>query len=103
MLRAFLVAVGVLFVAGGLLTMRSFGALGWVPAGELLFGGVFLLFAIFGEARRYGAKKTANAGPWQATGERFTDPTSGKLMEVCDNPQTGQREYQEVNASPPAP
>jgi hypothetical protein len=34
---------------------------------------------------------------WQSTGERFVDPTSGRLMEVRYDPRTGERDYVEVN------
>ncbi len=96
MLRWFLIAVGVLLLAGGIATLHVLGSFGWPAAAQLLFGGAFLLIVIFAEARRYGAKKNQDAGPWEATGERFTDPTTGKLMEVRYNPQTGQREYHEA-------
>lgn len=94
MLRAFLIAIGVLLLAGGLVTLHLLGSFGWPAAAQLLFGGAFLLFVIFAEARRYSAKRSG--GPWEATGERFTDPTTGKLVEVRYNPQTGQREYRDA-------
>jgi len=48
--------------------------------------------------RRYRGRKNAGGAQWQATGERFTDPTSGKLIEVRFNPATGERAY--VEAAP---
>jgi hypothetical protein len=34
-------------------------------------------------------------GQWQPTGERFNDPTTGQVVEVYYNPQTGERDYRE--------
>ncbi|WP_156428165.1 hypothetical protein [Novosphingobium sp. FSW06-99] len=63
-----------------------------VGAGIVLAG---LLF----ENRRY--KRVLDTAPgtgWQATGERFVDPDSGKLVAVFFNPATGERRYVDADA-----
>jgi hypothetical protein len=42
--------------------------------------------------RRYRGHAT---GSFQATGEVFKDPTSGKMTRVYEDPSTGQRQYRE--------
>jgi uncharacterized membrane protein YqiK len=57
---------------------------------------IVIVFAIVGYFiwdRRYrGTSAGAAAKP---TGERFRDPTSGKMMRVYEDPATGKREYRE--------
>ncbi len=98
MLRALVALFGVLLLIGGFLTL-SRAPFAWPAAVELFFGGGLLLFAIAFEARRYRAK-TASSGRWETTGERFVDPTTGKLTEVRYNPQSGERKYVEINERP---
>lgn len=59
----------------------------------LVMGGVVVLGILF--ERRYRNNKQPLDGRWQATGERFTDPTTGKDVEVFYNPQSGERRYVE--------
>jgi hypothetical protein len=92
MLRIVLIAIGILLVIGGIVTMNASGY-GVGAAVQFFIGGGFLLFVLLVEARRYGANKKPTPGPWEATGERFIDPSTGKLTEVRYNPQTGDREY----------
>jgi hypothetical protein len=40
--------------------------------------------------RRYHGKSGSHL---QATGERFRDPATGKMMRVYEDPRTGAREY----------
>lgn len=98
MLRIVLIAIGILLIVGGLVTMRA-GDYGLAAGVQFFIGGGFLLFVLLVEARRYGANKKPTQGPWEATGERFVDPSSGKLTEVRYNPQTGDREYVQVDSS----
>lgn len=95
MLRAIVAMFGALLLIGGFVALKS-APVAWPAAVELVIGGALLLFAILFEARRYRAKAGA-PGEWQATGERFVDPTSGKLTEVRYNPTTGEREYVEIS------
>ncbi len=42
--------------------------------------------------RRYRGQEK---GSFQATGEVFKDPSSGKMTRVYEDPSTGQRQYRE--------
>lgn len=48
------------------------------------------------ERWRYNNKNAAVDGDWQATGERFVDPATGKNMEVFYDPRSGERQYREI-------
>jgi hypothetical protein len=50
-----------------------------------------ILTTTFVERRYRGAKSAA--ATWPDTGERFIDPTTGRLTQVRYNPQTGERAY----------
>lgn len=89
--RAFLVIVGVCALLFGLYMLRFIG-LGALP--PIIAGIVLLLGTIF--EGRYRPRIHANAAGWQATGERFVDPASGKLVDVYYNPATGERQYRNV-------
>ncbi len=39
-------------------------------------------------------------GSWLFTGERFTDPASGELIEVFERPETGERDYRRADRRP---
>ncbi len=43
--------------------------------------------------RRYRGRQSSRE--LRPTGEIFRDPGSGRLMQVYENPQTGEREYRE--------
>lgn len=92
MLRRVLIALGIAGLAGG-------GAcilLGlWVPAIYLLAECGVLLAALLLERWRYTRTVNRSTGNWQATAERFIDPTSGRQIEVFYNPETGERDYRE--------
>jgi hypothetical protein len=97
MLRRFLIAYGILalvmaavllFVAQAPIILALYlGA-----SGVLIAGGILI------ERRGYRPRVDRTRGRWQATGERFMDPTTGKLMEVRYNPETGERDYVEADA-----
>jgi len=53
---------------------------------------VFAIVGYFVWDRRY---RGAEAGAFQATGEVFKDPSSGKMMRVYEDPATGKRQYRE--------
>jgi len=96
MLRKVILAYGVLALIG---------AIGLALAG-IVTGLVFYLFvngaiviaALLFERGRY-RPTIAPGGKWEQTGERFVDPSTGQLMKVRYNPQTGARDY--VPLKPP--
>ncbi|MHB8178728.1 MAG: hypothetical protein ACYDA5_05480 [Vulcanimicrobiaceae bacterium] len=92
--RALLLAAVLLLVAGGVIFLGAFFL--WPLALDWIVGGTVLVAAILFERSRYRPAIDRSAAGWQATGERFIDPTSGKLLEVRYNPQTGERDYVEV-------
>ena len=95
-LRRWLIALGVL----ALLVAAVLLALGWlVPlAIDLIVTGVVLVAALVFERRGYRPPVDRAHGRWQATGERFVDPTTGHLIEVRYDPVTGQRDYVDLGS-----
>ncbi|HKT31344.1 MAG TPA: hypothetical protein VJS89_02475 [Gammaproteobacteria bacterium] len=96
MLRRFVIGLG---VAGLLAAIVCLLFRLYVPAIYLFIEGGVLIIAILFEPWRYLPAVNRNKGRWQATGERFVDPTSGKLVEVFYNPETGERDYRDKEAS----
>jgi hypothetical protein len=72
-----------------------------VIAGLLVAGGVamailcvILLIGLLIERWRYKPLADRSPGPdWRATGERFVDPETGKLVTVYYHPASGERRY----------
>lgn len=95
MLRRFLIAVGILdlVVAGVLLFVVQAPV---ILVFYLAASGVVIAGAILFERRGYHPRVERARGKWQPTGERFVDPTTGKMMEVRFNPETGERDYVEL-------
>lgn len=62
----------------------------------LAVNGLIVVGAMFFERKRYHARVNRTDGYWQATGERFIDPTTSQLMEVYYNPTTGERDYRKA-------
>lgn len=92
-LRAIVVLFGVAMIVFGVSLLRQ-GSDAWPgTVGLSLTGALFIVGTIF-EARRYRVKPQAGE-TFQDTGERFVDPTTGKLTEVRYDPKTGEREYVE--------
>jgi len=87
MLRVLVVAIGVGCIVGAVFLANQV----WFAALELGVFGALVLIGTFFE-RHYRARRATGSG-WQTTAERFVDPTSGKLVEVRYNPQTGERAY----------
>ena len=54
---------------------------------------VFVIALIAFERTRYRPVLKSGSGEWLPTGEKFEDPTSGKTVEVYENPHTGERDY----------
>jgi hypothetical protein len=98
MLRRFLIAFGVvdLIIAAVLLVVVQAPL---VVVIYLAVSGALFTGAILFERRGYRPNVDATRGRWQLTGERFVDPTTGKLMEVRYNPETGERDYIERGSS----
>lgn len=90
MLRAAVLALGVAMVLAG----TALGLLVHPYFFQLTLGGLIVLGGTLFEARRYRARVSRTTG-WQDTPEKFVDPTTGKLMRVRYNPQTGERDYVE--------
>jgi len=99
MLRgAVLLLAGACFAAGVVVWALGGGAHG---VGALIFGVVLLLGVIF-ERWRYRSAPRPDA-PWQKTGERFSDPQTGRVVEVYYDPQSGERRYLGADGKPYPP
>lgn len=68
---------------------------------QLAVSGAVVLLGVLFEARRYRTRSTA--GRWQDTDERFIDPSTGHLVQVRFNPQTGERDYVDLGPQPAGP
>jgi hypothetical protein len=95
-LRNVLLAVCLVLVAiGGGAWLAGSTAL--VP---LFAWGSLVLVALLFERWRYRPETSVEARAdeqgWQATGERFIDPDSGRLLQVYFHAKTGERRYQDV-------
>ena len=90
MRTALAILAGMLATATLLLAaLRCFPAAGVVGVWALL-----LLVGLIFERWRYKQLAGGRPGPdWQATGERFVDPETGKLVTVYFHPSTGERRY----------
>ncbi|GAC1430295.1 MAG: hypothetical protein NVSMB65_03760 [Chloroflexota bacterium] len=95
MLRRALIAYGVLCLVVAA-TLLAVGAMAWVAI-DLIVNGVLIVGALAIERGRYRQGSDMASGPWEPTGERFVDPTSGRLMEVRYNRDTGERAYVDVS------
>jgi len=89
--RALLLVIAGLLVAGGI----AMAMIGIFPAAAGLAGwGVLLLIGLLIERWRYKPLGERSPGPdWAATGERFVDPETGKLVAVYYHPASGERRY----------
>ena len=97
MLRKAILAYGVLGVIGAIVLALAGIVVGLVF--YLFVNGAIVLAAVLFERGRYRPAFTPG-GPWQETSERFVDPTTGQLMKVRYNPQTGARDYVPVEPHP---
>ena len=97
MLRAVVLALGVIAVAGGALLLRA----ARVGSGIYLLclGAAIILGTIF---ERWRYRNTAPAAArWERTGERFEDPATGETLEVHYDRASGERRYVRSGASVP--
>jgi len=97
MLRGALLIIACLLIAAGVLVFALGG--GAAGFGALLAGLVLLLGILFERWRYRNEPPPANAR-WQKTSERFTDPQSGRVVEVLYDPQSGERRYVEADGTP---
>lgn len=78
----------------------AWGAAPLILIAYLLANGAGVIAAVLLERRGYRPKVDRSRGQWELTGERFVDPSSGHLIEVLYNPQTGQRDYADTERKP---
>ena len=95
MLRGVIIAYGLLALAGAAVLLFVVHATLWLVV-YLAVNGSITVSAVLLERNRYRAKVDRTRGHWQPTGERFVDPTTGRLVEVFYNSATGERDYREV-------
>jgi len=65
---------------------------GWPAWPPLIAFGAVLVFVLF-ERNQYKAIADRPPPGWEATGERFIDPETGKQVTVYYDPKSGQRQY----------
>lgn len=90
MLRKAILAYGALAIIGAIALALAGVITGLVF--YLFINGVIVIAALLFERRRY-RPTIVPGGRWEETGERFVDPSTGQLMKVRYNPQTGARDY----------
>jgi len=101
MLRKAILAYGVLAIVGAVVLALAGIITGLVV--YLFVNGAVVIAALLFERGRYRPTVTPG-GKWEDTEERFIDPSTGQLMKVRYNPQTGAREYVPVEPPPqPSP
>ncbi len=100
-MRRIVIGLGLLYLlVAGILWFAGLQSLFLV---WLVLNGVLILVAVLGERWRYRPRVDRRRGRWQATGEHFVDPASGRLIDVYYNPDTGERDYVDAGAAPPPP
>ena len=95
MLRMAILAAGVAFLAGAVFLYAVHGPL--LGVAYLGASGTLMVAGILFARGRYRTGADRGHDRWQNTGERFVDPTSGRLVEVRYDPETGERDYVEVD------
>ena len=93
MLRWVLIAYGVLCLIGAVILFAAHVTTALVI--YLAINGVLIAGGILFERSGYRSQVNRTQGKWQPTGERFNDPTTGQIVEVYYDPQTGARDYRE--------
>ncbi len=93
MLRRVLIAYGVLCLTGAVILLAAHVTTALVI--YLAINGLIITGGILFERSGYRSNADRTQGKWQPTGERFNDPTTGQVVEVYYNPQTGERDYRE--------
>ena len=95
MLRGIIIGYGLLYLIGAAVLLLIVHTTLWLVL-YLAVNGFILVSAVFLERKRYRPRVDRTQGHWQPTGERFIDPTTGRLMEVFYNTATGERDYRDV-------
>ena len=95
MLKKLVVAAGVVLLAAGGVAAAAHA---YGPALYLFVTGGAYSVGVLLERWRY-SPPPPRIGNWHTTGERFLDPTSGKMVEVYFNRETGERHYREQTDS----
>jgi hypothetical protein len=91
MLRKAVLAFATLLAASGVYLLLK-GSI--VPGVQALGVGIIIILGTLFERWRYsGANDRRSDARWQATGERFADPTTGEEIEVFYDPASGERRY----------
>ena len=93
MLRWVLIAYGVLCLIVAVILLVAHVTTALVI--YLVINGLLITGGILFERSGYRPRANRTRGNWQPTGERFNDPTSGQVVEVYYNPQTGERDYRD--------
>ena len=94
MLRRVLVIVGIMLLIAAAVLL-ALGKYMFLP--HLLVLGLMLTAGIVWERWQYKKPSSGLPDPsWQATGERFVDPQSGKTVEVYFDSRSGESHYVEV-------
>jgi hypothetical protein len=93
-LRGFVLLLGIAALAGAALVWMSCGPIG--PVLPLAIAGLLVVVGVLAERVYYKRPVQGRPPPpWQATGERFVDPETGRRVQVFHNPDSGQRQYVE--------
>ncbi len=90
MLRSFVLGLGILLMATGVLGITLGG--GGPMLGPLIFGVLLLIGTVFEPHYKRNETTPPNDG-FAPTGERFHDPNQNQTVEVWYNPTTGERRY----------
>jgi hypothetical protein len=93
LLRRVLITYGVLCLIGAGILLAAHVTIALVI--YLAINGLLIAGGILFERTGYRSNADRTQGKWQPTGERFNDPTTGQVVEVYYNPQTGERDYRE--------
>jgi hypothetical protein len=93
MLRAVVLIFGCVASALGAYLCTTGVGHGGVPT---LMGGAIIVLGTLFERWRYHNRNATADGDWQATGERFVDPSTGKDVEVLYDARSGERRYREI-------
>jgi hypothetical protein len=96
LLRVILVVYALAFIVGAVALSVHGGSSLFLIIYLIVNGAIVLVGTVF-ERGRYKPAVTSDGTDWQTTGERFTDGSSGKLMEVRYNARTGERDYVPVD------
>src|SRR5579859_1075091 len=100
MFRGVLIAIVSLLFVGSCIGVAMMGP---PVIGPTIFLGLVLAGLLFENHRYRRLSGQAPGGNFKATGERFIDPESGKLVEVYSDPATGGRRYVAVKDAPDTP